>query len=192
MARILGTISSSFLEIPTSFESIATATGTGSSSEIVFSSVPSTYAHLQIRYMARSTFGDSGVDIMCQVNSDTGNNYSWHRLAGDSSTVSAADATSQSRIGRIGQIPAATQGANIMGTAVIDLLDYKSTNKYKTFISLYGFDSNGGVDIYSSNAGITSGLWQSTNAVTSIKLYLTQGNFTTTSIFALYGIKAAS
>ena len=35
-------------EVASSFESIATATGTGSSGVITFSSIPSTYKHLQI------------------------------------------------------------------------------------------------------------------------------------------------
>jgi short subunit dehydrogenase-like uncharacterized protein len=189
LAGLIGSLKSA--PVATSYDSIATTNGTGSSSEISFTSIPSDYTHLQIRFMARSTFSDSGVDVMCQVNSDTGSNYSFHRLTGDSSTVLATGASSQTRIGRIGQIPAATQASNIMGVAVIDLLDYKNTNKYKTFRSLYGFDSNTGVDAYSNNIGITSGLWMSTSAVTSIKLYLTQGNFTSTSNFALYGIKGA-
>jgi len=35
--------------IPTSYESIASATGTGSSNTITLSSIPSTYKHLQLR-----------------------------------------------------------------------------------------------------------------------------------------------
>jgi hypothetical protein len=49
---ILGIIASSKLGVPAgAYESIASATGTGSSATITFSSIPSTYQHLQILYL---------------------------------------------------------------------------------------------------------------------------------------------
>ena len=39
---------------PSSFESIATVSGTGSSGTITFSSIPATYKHLQIRYIGKT------------------------------------------------------------------------------------------------------------------------------------------
>jgi hypothetical protein len=38
------------------YESIATVTATGTESTITFSSIPSTYQHLQIRALSRDTF----------------------------------------------------------------------------------------------------------------------------------------
>ena len=57
----------------TSFESIATATGTGSSGTITFSSIPSTFKHLQIRGISRNSANSIGA--LMQYNSDTGSNY---------------------------------------------------------------------------------------------------------------------
>ena len=70
--------------------------------------------------------------------------------------------------------------------AIIDVLDYASTSKYKTLRDFEGVDINVSGDIV-----ISSGLWQSTSAINSITFYLGSGNFATTTTVALYGIKAA-
>jgi hypothetical protein len=77
--------------------------------------------------------------------------------------------------------------ANSFAGAVIDVLDYASTNKYKTFRSLSGVDLNG-----SGLVGLFSGfLYSNTNAISNITLYANAGadNFAQHSQFALYGIK---
>jgi hypothetical protein len=63
------------------YESIATVTvGSGGSSSISFTSIPSTYQHLQVRAIQRCSSGVNNLQM--QLNSDTGNNYSTHRLGG--------------------------------------------------------------------------------------------------------------
>ena len=78
----------------------------------------------------------------------------------------------------------ANSTANCFGVAVIDILDYANTNKYKTYRSLTGGDANG-----SGQVLLRSSNWRSTSAVTSMTLYPGVGNFTQYSSFALYGIK---
>jgi len=57
---------------PSSFESIATATGSGQTS-VTFSSIPSTYKHLQIRIIARDNSGNGGGSgaLRLRFNGDT-------------------------------------------------------------------------------------------------------------------------
>jgi len=75
------------------YESIATTTvGSGGASTITFSSIPSTYTHLQIRSINRNTRGLSGMvaTLAMSFNSDvTAGNYYRHRLEGDGSTAYA-------------------------------------------------------------------------------------------------------
>jgi hypothetical protein len=72
-----------------------------------------------------------------------------------------------------------------MSGTVLDILDYANTNKFKTVRSLTGVDANG-----SGFVALMSGLYRSTTAITSIKLFSTYGsNWTSTSTFALYGVK---
>ena len=69
--------------------------------------------------------------------------------------------------------------------AVADILDFNSTNKYKTVRGLGGYDGN------DTNGIVTfrSGAWMNTAAVTSITL-LPNSSFAQYSSFALYGVKA--
>jgi hypothetical protein len=159
-----------------SYESIATTTvGAGGVTDVTFSSIPSTYTHLQIRAISSNS---STGDIYMQFNSDTGTNYARHFVYGNGSSVAAGnDLTTQS-----GGYTSTTSGQ--FGAQVIDILDYKDTNKFKTSRMLTGFDNNGSVFIV-----FYSGLWRSTSAITSIKLLVNSGTITQYSSFALYGIK---
>jgi hypothetical protein len=182
--------------IPTAFESIATTTvGSGGSSYVEFTSIANTWTHLQIRGLVQTDRGTYGIDsIQIQLNSDTGSNYATHWLFGDggSASVSAITSNTYLRPGD-GQIGTSTGNSSLVfGGAVIDILDYKNTNKYKTVRALQGVDLNGTVAGIGGRIGIGSGVWMSTNAITSIKLYPQAGsNWNQYSSFALYGIKGS-
>jgi hypothetical protein len=167
------------------FESIATVTvGAGGSSEINFSSIPSTYQHLQIRVLSRDNRAATVNSVFYRLNTDTGSNYAYHILAGDGSTASAAAATSTAFTYGMLQTSASTT-SNIFTVAVIDILDYANTNKNTTIRTLQGFDSNGGGGIR-----MNSGLWTNTAAVNAVRIYPDGGaSFVQHSHFALYGIK---
>jgi hypothetical protein len=185
---ILGILASSYLAAKGSYESIATVTvGSGGSSTIDFTSIPSTYTHLQVRGIGRGTVAQGEMQIFVRFNSDSSLNYASHLLRGDGSAVATASATSNSRIDGVTRMSAANATSGIFGVTVIDVLDYKNTNKYKTLRALGGVDANGSGQVY-----YKSGLWMSTNAITSISIGIDDGgNFAQYSHFALYGIKSA-
>jgi len=166
--------------VASSYESIATATGTGSSNTITFSSIPSTFKHLQIRINMRE--GATGAPVNLRFNGDTGSNYSLHYLSGDGTSATANGSASQT-FTRIANY--AGYAANQHAGAIVDILDYTSTSKYKTQRTSSGLDENGTGYIW-----VASGLWMSTSAISSLTIYTT-GNFNNTSTFALYGIKEA-
>jgi hypothetical protein len=165
---------------PGSFESIATANGTGSSGIISFSSIPSTYTHLQIRGIANA--GGVNADLNIRLNGDNTSIYTRHRLVGDGSSASSLGQTSRPWITFLGNA-ALSSNTNTYGVFVCDILDYTNTNKNTTVRVLSGQDSNG-----SGGVDFTSGLWPNTAAVTSISIQLNSGNFTTPTQFALYGV----
>lgn len=158
------------------YESIATVTvGSGGSSTISFSSIPSTFKHLQIRATLFTTAG--GINI--QYNGDTGSNYTYHQLYGTGTSALANAGTSQSS----GYLGYNNGGGGSYATGIVaDILDYQNTNKYKTHRSLAGTDING------SGGALTffSGLWLNTAAISSINII---GTFANYSSFALYGVK---
>ena len=169
----------------TAFESIATASGDGTNFEITFSSIPSTFAHLQIRCLAKSTTGTPAINL--RINGDTGSNYTRHRLIGDGTSASATGDVSQTQIPVLGNagLPSAS---NTYGVAIYDILDYTNTNKYTTVRVLAGQDSNG-----SGGVDFTSGLWLNTAVISSLTFRTANSAepFTTATRFALYGIKGA-
>ena len=169
----------------TAFESIATATGTGSSGTITFSSIPSTFKHLQIRGIGRTTDSISERDVILRFNSDSGNNYTYHALEVSGTSVSSFGAGANSQT-YMGVAPGANRSANIMGAYIIDILDYASTSKYKTLRGFTGYDANG-----AGNVDIASSMWMSTSAITSITVNTGLNSWNTQTIFALYGIKEA-
>ena len=180
----LGIVAGSFpIAAGGDFESIATVTvGGGGAADVTFTSIASTFQHLQIRYVSRCAADAPGLQV--QVNSDTGSNYAVHRLSGDGSSAAAA-AQSSTTTTTIGIQAPSTASANVFGAGVLNLLDYASASKATTLLALCGWDNNG-----SGQAHIRSGLWTSTSAVTAIKIYNDAGNLAQHSTFALYGIKA--
>lgn len=168
-----------------SYESIATFNATGSETTFTFSSIPSTYQHLQLRAIMQRN-GGTQLDVGIRFNSDTGSNYSQHSLSGDGSAVAASGAASSSYVS-VGIGPG-TSTSNTLGAAIIDIHDYASSTKNKTVRSFCGADTN--------NAGISaikllSGAWYNTNAITSITIYPFGDAMNTGTTFALYGIKGA-
>lgn len=163
------------------FESIASASGTGSSDTITFSAIPATYSHLQVRFIGRCTAAAN--EIRLTFNSDTGANYSYHRLMGDGASATANAWTSSSFI----ELPPnsySSLAANIYGAVVLDILDYANTSKYKTTRAIGGEDSNG-----AGYLTLMSGNWRSTSAITSLTFKTNSGYWEANSHFALYGLK---
>jgi hypothetical protein len=169
MSPILGIIASSRLvAVPSSYESIATFTGSASS--VTFSSIPATYTHLQLRMMA---IGSGDPTITVNGSSPT----KGHHLVATNTTVS-----SEYLYGQYLDYAYALSATN-PSVGVLDFLDYANVNKNKTLRYLYGQDRSGAGEVL-----IGSKFWNSTSAISSITITAT---IDTNSSFALYGIKGA-
>jgi hypothetical protein len=175
---VAGTFSAGAPPIPpSSYESIATVTvGSGGSSSIDFTSIPSGYKHLQVRALFKT-----GDQIWGRFNGDTGSNYSAHSLFTDGGGSVSALSSQQTYMyfAYTGY-----SSPNAWGSMVYDILDYGSTSKFKTARTLLGYDNNGSGAIF-----FTSGNWRSTSAITTVTIYPNTGTFAEYSQFALYGIK---
>ena len=153
---------------------IATTDVTSSVADVTFSSISGSYTDLVLIISPIST-ATSGVDIAFQFNSDTGSNYSLTGLYGNGSSATSYRKSSRTRID-------AAYTANFQPMLRFNIMNYSNTTTYKTII---------GRDDSASNAAETLvGLWQSTSAITSIKIFATSGNITA-GTFSLYGITAA-
>ena len=194
MTPMLGIMASSISgskAVTNSYESIATVTvGSGGASTVDFTSIPSTYKHLQIRGIGRSLNGSNNASLGVRFNSDSGNNYPFHQIFGDGSSAGATGGAANDGYGTAlqGPISSSNSLSSTFASVLIDILDYANTNKYKTLRGLAGFDYNG-----SGQITLRSSMWMSTSATTSLSLFTynsgaAQG-FAQYTSFALYGIK---
>ena len=165
-----------------SYDSLATVTvGSTAQSSITFANIPSTYTHLQLRYSVQVSAG--GV-LRMKANGDTAyTNYSSHALYGTGTAAgSFSDTGSSYPFMDIGQASTSTSFA----AGIIDILDYASITKNKTFRTLNGWDSNGTgwISLFSS------AWYNSSTAINSLVLDVSSsGNYNQYSSFALYGVK---
>lgn len=157
--------------------------GSGGTSSITFSNIPQTYQHLQIRGVARNT-GTTNRSVSVQFNGDTTSSYAWHLLGGNGSSTAVENGVSQTNAQSFSQVYS-NASANIFSAFVMDILDYSSVSKNTTIRTIGSREENGAglVSIY-------SGLWNSTSAVTSIKLYPLSDSLAEYTTLSLYGVKA--
>lgn len=176
----------------TSYESISSTTLSVDTATITFSSIPSTYQHLQIRILAKNAFTTNrGVSLSrMRMNSDTTSNYTYHRLIGDGAAVSASSGATQTYIYFMDTNGFGASDNSTFATGLIDIQDYASTTKNKTIRCFSGVNQNSATASEQS-IGFDSGLWMSTSAINRLDITSGGGNWKTGSIFALYGIKGA-
>ena len=159
---------------------IFTTTLGSSATDVTFNSF-SGYTDLIIETDAKSLSGAGG---WLQFNGDTSTNYSFTILFGEAgvgsgqsyrqSSQNAARYTYSAGIG-------STDGTRSISR--IQVMNYANSTTYKSFIARSDRASNG-VDAI-------VGLWRSTSAITSIKVYPLSDSFAAGSTFTLYGILAA-
>jgi hypothetical protein len=184
---ILGAFSSGVAAATGSYESIATATASGSATTLTFTSIPSTYKHLQIRGISKNSGTGSAASTFTAIfNSDNSANYAWHYIDANGTAATASGGASDTAITlRRGSSTNNASYTNMFGSIIIDVHDYASTTKNKTVRYIAGTDYNN----TSGALALGSNLWMSTNAITSITLTSGSGNWVAGTTFALYGIK---
>lgn len=179
----------------TNYFSLETQTLTSTETSITFNSISQDYTHLQVRMIGRTTRSDFPIeDANLRINGDTGNNYSWQRMFNDpvvgGTTIACATGRNVDFINSVIIMGTDAIGANKFGTGIVDFIDYKNTNKYKTIKSLNGVQIHGDTASgYSDFVEITGGVWNNTNAINSITIFAGVTQFKANSQFALYGIK---
>jgi hypothetical protein len=183
---LLGIIASSKLTaVPNSYESIATVSVGSDTASVNFTSIPSTYKHLQIRALIRTNRATTTDQFLIGFNSATTTYTSRSMRATGSGSVFVN--TNSGSSGVFSYYAAGNSAsANVFGVFVADVLDYTSTTKNKVVKVLAGSDNN-------DNGAISfnSGAWRTSDqAITGITITAQTGeNIKANSHFALYGIK---
>jgi len=160
---------------------IATQTLSSAAASVTFSSIPQGYTDLVVVVNTKAGATDNA--IYMRFNEDSASNYSTTELRGNGSAAGSTRASSQTAIYPSWYIAPGT--SNFSHNMILHLMNYSNGTTYKTTLSrANNTDVNQGTEA-------TVGLWRSTSAITSIKLYLDATTFSTGSTFSIYGILAA-
>jgi hypothetical protein len=176
---ILGVVASSITNNLSSYESIETIVVGSATNSVQFNSIPTTYKHLQIRATMSCTAVNNMYMRVGNGGIDTGGNYTWHQLFGDGANP-YSNGNGSATFSYIGY----NFNTAHPNPSIIDLLDYSSTDKAKSFKTIAGTESNGGGFVQ-----LWGGSWVANSAINTIAFITGGGNFNTDSVFALYGIK---
>jgi len=189
---ILGTVASSKLSVVAgAFESIATVNVTTDTADVTFSSIPATFKHLQIRGIAKDNRNAVYDNIVLQFNSNTTTtDYTSHftQSPGSGSITTSENYVQNIASAGVGNLLAdGAVNTNIFGPFIIDIFDYTSS-KLKVVRSIGGPTNNNS----SGAVGVIGGLFNSTNAISSIRIDGFNGpTIKQYTHIALYGIKGA-
>jgi hypothetical protein len=172
---------------PADFESIATGIGTGSNNSITFSSIPTDYVHLQIRY---HVFNSSENNTL-RMRFNGANTTYYSQWAGANGTGTVSDLTSHDTGSFICQNSPGVmaESGSQPAVGIVDIYDPQSTTGMKSYkyISTAQTTTGTGGSIH-WGGGHYSG---STSAISSITIFMGSGSFTTGSVVALYGTKVS-
>jgi hypothetical protein len=157
---------------------IADTTVESAVSSVTFSSIPSGYTDLLVKFSGRQDTASG--QCLITLNGST-SSYTGKRLFG-SGSAAFSDSTNTNNWNP-SSINPSTYTANTFGNTEIYIPNYRSSN-YKS-VSIDGITETNATEAYS---GFVAGLWSNTAAITSISFAPSGGNFIANSTFTLYGI----
>ncbi len=162
------------------YDLISTTLISSDTGAIIFSDIPQTYKHLQLRVVSKSRDSAVSASMRIRFNDIATGSYRMHTLKGDGLTVSS------SNVALAQQFAFRTAGDNAdgFGVSIMDIANYADSVNYKTVRTMTTVpDSTDGREI-----SLNSGLFLITAPVTSI-LFDALNDFIAGSRFSLYGIK---
>lgn len=167
-------------------DKLAETSGTGTSATLQFSAVSSSYRSLIVEYSGQSdtSAGFQTVQLTFE-SSPTAGAYNHVRLFGLGTAAGVQENSGTSSYIFAGGVSGTAAGTFVVGSGQITLPDYATTSIYKTALIAALASST------LAASGLTSeqvtGLWESTTAISLIRLTLAVGNWTTKSRATLWG-----
>jgi hypothetical protein len=171
--------------MPTTYKLIQSVTvGAGGTASINFSSIPSTYTDLCIKFSGKTNVAAAESDgFAFRFNGDTGANYSRRSVFG-TGTVASSGSNVGLNFGYSGPLNG-TSATNIFSSIDMYIPNYLNSNFKSLNVDNVNEANQAGI-----NAFLTGAIWLNTAAITSISLFDYAGNnLTQYSTANLYGIK---
>lgn len=154
---------------------------------ITFSSIPSTYTDLVLKFTARTNYPSQYVSPVIRFNGDTGNNYSYTLASNNNNSKYTQTLGSTSNIAGGSYVVGSTATTSTFGSYEMYIPSYTvSQNKP---VSGFAVAENNSATVF--DLQVDAMLYSSTNAINSISISIPSYTFDTGSSFYLYGIKNA-
>jgi len=157
-----------------------------SAASVTFSSIPSTYNDLKLVVSARGDSSSATGLIQMYLNNDSGTNYSFTYILGNSSAASSTRYSSITVNNSI-SFDEATSTTSTFGSSEIYIPNYNSTSS-KPFFNINVTENNSSA-ADSADIKAVASLYSGTSGISSITLLTASNNFVANSSFYLYGIK---
>ena len=156
-----------------------------SAASVTFSNIPQNYRTLKLVVSGRSDRTPANADnIGVRFNGDTGNNYTYLVIEGNSVAASSFSGTMSSAL--VGYTSTANNTSNTFGSAEIVIPNYTgSSNKVMGNDSVTENNASGSASAFQVFA---ANLWNNTSAITSIVVFPQNSNWVSGSSFSLYGL----
>jgi len=167
--------------MPTTYKLISSVTvGGGGAAYVEFTSIPQTYTDLNIVISGRNT--SSGDWFSMNFNGST-STFTGKQIFADGSGKYTYNKTNNDEFG---VIPNSSLTASTFGNTSLYISNYTSSNN-KSF-SVESVSENNAT---TALMALTSGLWSTSSAITSVRLPISANTFTEYSTAYLYGISNA-
>lgn len=160
----------------------------GSAANVDITSIVGTYAHLLLAVYGRSDQAAATIESsLLRLNGDATANYDYQILHGNASSALAIEGFTVSSI-NIGNVPAASAGANLFGCQLVFLPHYAGSTNNKVVNVLSS--SKVGTTTSLMDTSVSAGFWRSSAAITRITLLPASGNFIAGTRVTLYALGA--
>ena len=164
---------------PSSGSLTSLATGSLSTNSVTISGISSSYTHLQL--FLYDFFADNNADLYLRLNGDTGSNYGYCSMQNPDSAVSFSGVgATEIRVCRT------VQNQTRDNAAVFNIYNYADTNAFKCFNWNFNY-YRGNNNRYETGQG--AGGYNSTSAISSIRIFNESTHTFQGGSYILYGVK---
>lgn len=160
-----------------------TLLASGQSNSSIFTNIPQTYDDLMVLISMEDLSGGVGQTVYCTFNNDSSAIYSGTWVEGNGSSSYSSRNSAQTGF-RLGVVNAnGSTNSNIFGNLFFYLPNYRTTNRFKSFICDY-VTENGATLAF---IGLDTGVYRSTNAINQLS-FGTGFPLDSITTYYLYGI----